>query len=45
MASAGNPGYNAFYKNGLVKEGKAIGLYYHSAMNEKGEAARFPGIW
>ncbi len=45
MASAGNPGYNAFYKNGIVKEGKAIGLYYHSAMNEKGEATRFPGYF
>jgi hypothetical protein len=45
MASAGNPGYNAFYKNGIVKEGKAIGLFYHTAMNEKGEATRFPGYF
>ncbi len=45
MASAGNPGYNAFYKEGIVKTGEAIGLYYHSAMNAKGEAARFPGYF
>ena len=45
MASAGNPGYNAFYKNGIVKSGKAIGLYYHSAMDAKGEATRFPGYF
>ena len=45
MASAGNPGYNAFYKNGIVETGEAIGLYYHSAMDAKGEAARFPGYF
>ena len=43
MTTSGNPGYNAYYKDTIVKSGEAIGLYYHSAMDAKGDASRFPG--
>ena len=42
--TVGHPGYHAFYRNTILKDGTAIPLFYHSPFDPKtGEPVRLPG--
>ncbi len=45
MLTTGNGGYGGFYQNTILKDGTAVGLFYHTAIDENGKAKRYPGLY
>jgi tripartite-type tricarboxylate transporter receptor subunit TctC len=45
LLTTGNGGYVGFYRDTILKNGEAVGLFYHSAINAKGEVSRKPGLY